>query len=1337
MSFTRRLPFLVLILLIGSIANPVRAAQPAQPHAAPQNTPSHSGTGVRFATFNASLNRNSAGQLIRDLSTPNDTQAKTVAEIIQRTNPDVLLINEFDYYGFNVAANLFQENYLSISQNGASPVEYPYVYVAPSNTGEPSGFDLNNNGFIGGGDDAYGFGLFPGQFGMAVFSKYPIDSPNVRTFQKFLWKDMPGALLPDNPATPAPSDWYSPEELNIFRLSSKSHWDVPIQINGEIVHALVSHPTPPVFDGPEDRNGTRNHDEIRLWADYVTPGVGTYLYDDQGRGGGLALDARFVIMGDQNADPNDGDSVNKAIQQLLDNPYINTTVTPTSQGGPQQSALQGGANASHESDPAYDTADFADTTPGNLRADYVLPSADLRIADARVFWPLNTSPFFPLVGVFTPSLPGGFPSSDHRLVWVDVDVLPSVTPVRETPPVYDLSIKDLPAGARPGDADDPAIWVNPSDSAQSLVIGALKNGGLEVYDLDGNILQSINTTGSVRYNNVDVQYGFLLDGKRIDLAVASDRKNDRLAIFSIDPVSRKLVSVGDPANPLLFAPVSDGTRTAYGLTLYRSPVTDKYYVFVSRRTTDTVAQLELFDNGAGKVGYRQVRTLNTPGADDLQVEGMVADNELGLFYVAQEDVGIWKFAAEPDGSSIGISVDTVYPTGKHLKADAEGLTLYYAADGKGYLLASSQGDSTFAVYERAGSNQYLGNFRIGNGLGGDGVQNSDGATIVNLPFSSEFPNGLLVVHDGANDPAYLVEDDGEIENVSTNFKYVRWEEVAQLFDPPLIIEPLGHNPRDPQPSTLPNGIAAGDVTQNSVVLWARSTVTGALRFDVSSDPSFASVQKSASEIVSNSLQPVRTLITELWPATTYYYRTTDAAGTQLIGTFRTAAALGARTGLHFGVTGDWRGELSPYPAISNAAEHDLDFFVELGDTIYADVGSPAVPASQARTLDEYRRKHAEVYGTRYGLNTWADLRASTAIFATIDDHEVTNDFAGGALCSSDTRFTCPSATTSINDSELYDNGVRAFQEYNPLADESYGNTGDPRTSGEQRLYRYRSFGSDAALFVLDARSFRDTELPDVTNPNDPAQVGAFLAASFDPSRTMLGRQQVADLKRDLLDAQQRNITWKFVVVPEPIQNLGILAASDRFEGYAAERTEILKYVNDQGIKNVVFLSADIHGTLVNNLTYQTGPGRPQIATGVWEITTGSVGYHAPFGPTVIGLAAQLGILSPAQVAFYQSLPRAGKDAFLGNIVDAQLTPLGYTPLGLQDSSIPATLLQGSYIATHVYGWTEFSIDATSGQLRVTTYGIDYYDRAELLANPTEVTNRIPTVVSEFVVNPLP
>ena len=377
---------------------------------------------VRFATFNTSLNRESADELITDLSTPDNEQAKAVAEIIQRTNADVLLLNEFDYDANGDAITNFKQNYLEVSQNGVDPVDYPYVYLAPSNTGIDSGFDLNNDGTVGGANDAFGFGEFPGQFAMVLLSKYPIVEDEVRTFQNFLWKDMPNGFLSNDPSVDNPdtelnenlNGYYSSEEIGSLRLSSKSHWDVPINVNGEIIHVLASHPTPPVFDGEEDRNGKRNHDEIRFWSDYVTSGNGDYIYDDNGVTGGLNSREKFVIMGDQNADPNDGDSRDNAILQLLDNPLINTTVTPSSQGGVDAANRQGGVNDTHTGNPAFDTADFNDDGSGNLRVDYVLPSDNLDIKGSGVFWPKSDDPQFDLVGDFP------FPSSDHRLVYADV-----------------------------------------------------------------------------------------------------------------------------------------------------------------------------------------------------------------------------------------------------------------------------------------------------------------------------------------------------------------------------------------------------------------------------------------------------------------------------------------------------------------------------------------------------------------------------------------------------------------------------------------------------------------------------------------------------------------------------------------------------------------------------------------------------------------------------------------------------------------------------------------------------------------------------------------------------
>ncbi|GGI81519.1 endonuclease [Saccharopolyspora subtropica] len=359
---------------------------------------------VRFATFNASLNRAAEGELLADLSTPDDPQARQVAEVVQRVRPDVLVLNEFDYDRTGGAVGAFLANYLAIGQNGAAPIDYPYAYTAPVNTGVPSGMDLDNDGTVGGANDAYGFGQFPGQYGMLVLSKYPIGQ--ARTFQLFRWVDLPGARLPDDPATPQPADWYSPQELESLRLSSKSHWDLPIDVDGRIVHLLVSHPTPPAFDGPEDRNGLRNQDEIRFWADYVTPGRGGYLYDDAGVRGGLEPGARFVIAGDQNSDPVDGDST--GANQILHAPRV-IDPRPGSAGAVEAGTTQGGANADQRGNPFLDTGDFGDEAPGNLRVDYVLPAAPLIPLRAGVFWPTSQDP---LARLNT--------TSDHHLVWTDL-----------------------------------------------------------------------------------------------------------------------------------------------------------------------------------------------------------------------------------------------------------------------------------------------------------------------------------------------------------------------------------------------------------------------------------------------------------------------------------------------------------------------------------------------------------------------------------------------------------------------------------------------------------------------------------------------------------------------------------------------------------------------------------------------------------------------------------------------------------------------------------------------------------------------------------------------------
>lgn len=394
------------------------------------------GDTVRFATFNVSLYDDHLGALAERLAYSSDSQASALAEIIQRVRPDVLLLNEFDYAEDESAIDNLLQNYLAVAQNfsrspkgAAEPIKYPYRFRAPSNTGISSGFDLDRDGKVNEqpgdsqyGGDCWGYGEYAGKYGMVLLSRYPINSEGVRTFKNFRWQDMPDALLPDNPATHEPADWYSPEALEQFPLSSKSHWDVPIRIEGRTIHVLASHPTPPTYDGPEDRNGRRNHDEIRFWADYIGSGDAdpAYIYDDQGKRGGLTKGEHFVIMGDLNGDPADGDGA-EGIKRLLNSPLVTTGPAPASEGGAEQARLQGGKNTVHQGDPRLDTLDAADEEgPGNLRVDYVIPARSLKTLASGVFWPKNRDRLFSLVGTHP------FPSSDHRLVWIDIE-LPAVS----------------------------------------------------------------------------------------------------------------------------------------------------------------------------------------------------------------------------------------------------------------------------------------------------------------------------------------------------------------------------------------------------------------------------------------------------------------------------------------------------------------------------------------------------------------------------------------------------------------------------------------------------------------------------------------------------------------------------------------------------------------------------------------------------------------------------------------------------------------------------------------------------------------------------------------------
>ena len=369
----------------------------------------------RVAQFNVALFSDEADGVRARLAGGKDDNARRVAAIIQKQRPDLLLLNEVDFDQRGALADVLQREYLEVGQFGQAPIRYEYRYFAPVNTGVPSGMDLNGDGQIGGpgrlrGEDSFGFGLQPGQYGMLVLSRFPIDAERVRSFQMLPWAALPNARRPKNPTTG--EWWYDDSIWPRMRLSSKSHWDVPVRTPAGIVHFLVSHPTPPVFDGPEDRNGNRNADELALWRHYLddSEGRAAWLCDDRGRCGGLPAGARFVIAGDLNNDPIDGSGHHEAIVELIEHPRVLRHDFPRSEGGVIASKTTGGVNAAHRSDPAHDTGVFGPPS-GNLHLDYVLPSTGFRVVDSGVFWP-------------APGQPGAdwAEASDHRMVWLDLSV---------------------------------------------------------------------------------------------------------------------------------------------------------------------------------------------------------------------------------------------------------------------------------------------------------------------------------------------------------------------------------------------------------------------------------------------------------------------------------------------------------------------------------------------------------------------------------------------------------------------------------------------------------------------------------------------------------------------------------------------------------------------------------------------------------------------------------------------------------------------------------------------------------------------------------------------------
>ncbi len=323
----------------------------------------------------------------------------------------------------------------------------------------------------------------------------------------------------------------------------------------------------------------------------------------------------------------------------------------------------------------------------------------------------------------------------------------TVTPVVETFPVPEKKNEDS--------ADDPAIWVNSEYPEKSIIIGTDKKGGIVTYNLSG---EELHYYFAGNMNNCDLRYGFTINGDTVDILAASNRSHHSISLFKIhqngvlDTLHSRIIQ-------------SEMADEVYGLAMYKSRATGKFYVFVNSKSGE-VEQWELFSDHK-RVDARLVRSFSL-GA---QTEGMVADDETGILYISKEEAGIWKFDAEPEDAS-GTFIENSSEENSNIRYDIEGLAIYNTGSGNGYLLASSQGNYSYAVFERQGNNKYLGSFRVISGEI-DGVEETDGIEITSTYLGAKFPKGILVVQDGFN-------YDGH-KKKSQNFKIISWEEIEKII----------------------------------------------------------------------------------------------------------------------------------------------------------------------------------------------------------------------------------------------------------------------------------------------------------------------------------------------------------------------------------------------------------------------------------------------------------------------------------------------------------------------------------------------------------------------------
>lgn len=320
---------------------------------------------LRVAVFHTELSRDGPGLLYRDIARGEDAQVAAVVDVIASAAPDVIVLRGIDWDLDGLALSALA------AELAEAGLDLPFRFAARPNRGIPTGLDIDGNGRTGDPEDAQSYGLFVGQEGLAVLSRWPIAAGEAHDFTQMLWADLPGALLP----WPGQPDGTA----EVLRLSSTAHWLLPIDTpdHGRLwLGAFAA--TTPVFDGPEDRNGRRNHDELRFWQLLLDGALPTPAPEG------------LILAGHANLDPDRGEGRREAIRALLSHPEL------------QDPQPRGAADTL--------TVDWKRDDLERMRISYVLPSQDWRILDAGVVWP----------PAGTPEAETADTASRHRLVWVDV-----------------------------------------------------------------------------------------------------------------------------------------------------------------------------------------------------------------------------------------------------------------------------------------------------------------------------------------------------------------------------------------------------------------------------------------------------------------------------------------------------------------------------------------------------------------------------------------------------------------------------------------------------------------------------------------------------------------------------------------------------------------------------------------------------------------------------------------------------------------------------------------------------------------------------------------------------